>query len=575
MPQLTEPIMRRDLRGLWLLLAALTAGASTGHAAWGPDPVQISTTTAEVRLLVSCSDGADGALVAWQEGTNGIVRAHHLLASGDLDPAWPANGLIACAIADKRPYMDIVSDGTGGAYVVWLENASSTAMETADFYATRITPDGQVASGWPARGQLVGVAGLTRPDVAGDGSGGLYLVWPVYGGSPDYLEIRAHHLGPDNLPAGGWTGGSKSISGKQPSVTEDLWPQVIAASDGGALISWCQTASPAGTQRLMRIAPNGNAASGWAEGGMAIATFGGRIMSLPVRDALIAMTRSDGGDLFIFSASSLDYGGTQLRLRRLTESGLPAPAWTADGKLVVTDEFEQFGALDLLPDALDGAILGLFVFSLHVTRYDFWSFPASGASSQFASQYGWWYHDAVPTGAGNVFAAGSWTSKWNQYEPWPFVNFKQLPTPSGYTNFSESYSVNTLSYYGDVSICRATGGAIFMWSQDRERVGVFAMRFDSSGPVVDVAPEVPGGAMIRSWFDRAAGIRVAGSMAPGANGRIDVFDIVGRRVSTARIVAGGAFATIMPGTIELASGAYFVRVTHGDDVMSGRVAVVR
>jgi hypothetical protein len=31
----------------------------------------------------------------------------------------------------------------------------------------------------------------------------------------------------------------------------------------------------------------------------------------------------------------------------------------------------------------------------------------------------------------------------------------------------------------------------------------------------------------------------------------------------------------MPGTIELASGAYFVRVTHGDDVMSGRVAVVR
>lgn len=558
------------------VILSLLAPLDAVFAAWGPDPVQISAATEPKPQLAACTDGADGAIVAWQEGGGGIVRAHHILASGDVDVTWPAGGRVACSVADARPYLEAVSDGAGGAYIAWLENLSSTAFDSADLYVTRVGADGQIATGWPARGRLVGSIGYTLPDVAEDGSGGIYIVWPEFSSANvDWFQIRALHLGPDNQPAGGWSGGPVSVSGLQTSMTEDLWPQVVRASDGGAFIAWCQTASPAGTQRLMGIAPNGDPAPGWSQGGIAFAAFGDQIMGVPVRDPLIGMARSTGGDLFVFSGSRLDYGGNELRLRRLQEDGNPAPGWAAAGQLVVTDTFEPFGALDVLSDGLDGAILGYFALSLHVTQYDYWSFPAAGQISQFASVYGWSRNATIPTGTGNVYAAGMNPSRYSQYDPWPFLSFLQLATPPGFQNYRESHQEIVQSYYGDVAIVPATGGAIFLWTQHRVRFGVFAMRFNGAGQVVDVPAAAFPASSAGFRFVPGVGVRAEGVMPREMNGTVDLFDLAGRRLASTTFRAGRSFAVTLPGTLHLGAGVYFARIQAEDVHRTGCVVVMK
>jgi hypothetical protein len=60
-------------------------------------------------------------IVAWQDQCSGgvyDVYAHHVLASGSLDPAWPATGLAVSTTTDHHLSPTSASDGAGGAIVV-------------------------------------------------------------------------------------------------------------------------------------------------------------------------------------------------------------------------------------------------------------------------------------------------------------------------------------------------------------------------------------------------------------------------------------------------------------------------
>src|SRR6185503_17052638 len=100
----------------------------------------------------------------------GWLRARHLLASGDVDPAWPSPALV-CDREAARVEVGAVGDGNGGAYVWWIENQS--------LYLSRLAPNGQVAPGWLAGGRKLGdlLASKLRPIAVSDGAGGLYIGW--------------------------------------------------------------------------------------------------------------------------------------------------------------------------------------------------------------------------------------------------------------------------------------------------------------------------------------------------------------------------------------------------------------
>src|SRR5262249_11940815 len=95
------------------------------HGAWSAEPVQVHATTALCPAVWATDDGPAGAIIVWQENTDtgGLLKAQHLLADGELDPTWGA----PAAVSDRdasRPGIGVVADGSGGAYIWWMEGTS-------------------------------------------------------------------------------------------------------------------------------------------------------------------------------------------------------------------------------------------------------------------------------------------------------------------------------------------------------------------------------------------------------------------------------------------------------------------
>src|SRR5262245_32571088 len=118
-----------DMRSclLALLVAAMIAAPPPALAAWPHSPftnLPLCTAAYEQGGASIVSDGAGGAIVTWSDYRNGThydVYAHHVLASGAVDPAWPADGRAICTAANVQDSPTIVSDGAGGAIVAWLD----------------------------------------------------------------------------------------------------------------------------------------------------------------------------------------------------------------------------------------------------------------------------------------------------------------------------------------------------------------------------------------------------------------------------------------------------------------------
>lgn len=134
------------------------------------------------------SDGSGGAIVAYQFfGDDGSydVGAQRVTASGAIAPGWPDGGLLVCNAARDQTQPMIVTDGAGGAIVVWMDNRAFPTTRR-DVYASRVTADGTLATGWTANGTPVCVApgDQVAPVLASDGSGGAVIAWQDRRGHP-------------------------------------------------------------------------------------------------------------------------------------------------------------------------------------------------------------------------------------------------------------------------------------------------------------------------------------------------------------------------------------------------------
>src|SRR5262249_28775391 len=131
------------------------------------------------------TDGAGGAIVVWQDlrGPKVNVFARHVLASGELDAAWPAEGralltdpATLAADADQESPA-IVSDNRGGAIIAWEDNRSP--LSQTDIYAQHLLASGAVDPAWPANGLAMSAAPGVQHSfvIVSDGNTGALLAW--------------------------------------------------------------------------------------------------------------------------------------------------------------------------------------------------------------------------------------------------------------------------------------------------------------------------------------------------------------------------------------------------------------
>jgi hypothetical protein len=209
---------RRALVQTCLLACALASSCPSLYAWWEPGGSMVAGPPARPDGGAMCSDGAGGAIVAWSDWRDAPypsvdVYAHHLLADGSLDRHWPSLGRPLRIAPGIQYVFDAVSDGAGGAIVVWMDTsrAPPDGYVQGNLYATRIDSNGSIHSGWSAEGQPVDTATFVYSgsfSVCSDNAGGIYAAWEDH--RSGNRDIRAQHiLGNGQVPAG-WPASRRS-----------------------------------------------------------------------------------------------------------------------------------------------------------------------------------------------------------------------------------------------------------------------------------------------------------------------------------------------------------------------------
>jgi hypothetical protein len=184
----------------------------------------------------------------------------------------------------------------------------------------------------------------------------------------------------------------------------------------------------------------------------------------------------------------------------------------------------------------------------------------------------------VAKGDGGAFLAGfSPHGPSGPFQPPAYLRLDQSRAWPGWTVWSESHDQPVLSWYGDIALAPSgDGGAVFVWSQARDRFGLFARRFSATGQVTAVPSAPIPIELARVRFVAGQGVRVMVSLPADVPGRLELFDLGGRRKATQVLAGGTARKELMiPGTGRLSSGLYFVRLAARDGFQVARVVVAR
>ena len=144
---------------------------SDGTVAWATDGVALTQAGGYQWFAAIASDGAEGALVAWQDervsASDSLIYAQRVLSDGTV--AWATDGVRVSTEGRAELAPDILADGAGGAWVVW---------RSINIYAQRLRPDGTAR--WTGTLLVCDVnegAGQHHPRLVSDGAGGALVAW--------------------------------------------------------------------------------------------------------------------------------------------------------------------------------------------------------------------------------------------------------------------------------------------------------------------------------------------------------------------------------------------------------------
>jgi len=567
-----------------LLLALIMSGvllSSVSHAEWQPDGVPVATSTDYQTTQTMASDGAGGVIVTWHEyrtATNYDVYAQRISASGDL--LWTAGGVAISTVARDQSSPTIVSDGVGGAIVTWIDDRS--CCFSPDIFAQRIDASGAVL--WTLDGVAICTAAKAQiaPQIVSDGAGGAVIVWEdgrVSGLNTGVFAQRINAAGavlwtangvalctaPNNqyLPkivsdgAGGaiatwtdfriggvsdifvqrvdasgavvWTANGVGLSGP---ASSEYSPVIAVDGAGGAIVTWQDFRSGLGDIYAQRI--NALGAPQWMTDGVAISATGwdtnGQIVSDGAGGAIVTWH-------LLVSSEEFPNSDYDLYAQRVDASG--AVQWTPDGMAISTAVGNQTWST-MIPDGMGGAIVA-------------WEDSLVGDDSNYD----------IRGQRVNASGAVQWT-------------------PGGVAVCTADNEQRRPAILSD-----GGSGAIVAWEDFRNgsNMDIFALQVNSDGTIptgVGVTPRAsaialtsnyPNPFSTRTTFDL--------DLSVDADVVVDVFDVAGRRVRHVELGRLSAGSKAMPfdgagdNGRHLPSGIYFYRVSADGATVTQKMVIAR
>lgn len=220
---------------------------STGVPQWAADGVALCTAAGTQSNLVFASDGAGGAIATWEDnrGANTDIYAQRINGAGATQ--WTANGIAICTATNTQNFPFVSTDGAGGAVVAWQDNRNGSNL---DIYAQRVNAAGGVL--WPADGVGVCLDGAQEyaPVVAWDNTTGAIISWYDY--RSGQADVYARRVTPAGAPV--WTYDGTPICTASGGQSE---PHIVSDGAGGAVIAWYDARGTYGDVYAQRIDATG------------------------------------------------------------------------------------------------------------------------------------------------------------------------------------------------------------------------------------------------------------------------------------------------------------------------------
>lgn len=575
-------------RGLTLLVA-LGATLAMPRLAVGarPDDPRVNVplcTAADNQFVPSAvADGGGGVVVAWTDHRSGVdydVFAQHLLASGDVDPAWPVNGSPVCVAAGDQLFPVGVPDGSGGVVLAWIDRRGTDY----DLYAQHVLADGSTDAAWPVNGVALtlAVGDQLGPSIVSDGLGGAIVTWYDLRHGLDY-DIYAQHVTSGGVVDPAWPVDGLAVC---TAPGYQLFPVAVRDGAGGAIVAWYDPRTGAGYDiYAQHVLPAGVVDPAWPVDGLPVCTAPG--------DQVAPQITTDGaGGAIVAWADGRSGVDDDVYAQHVQASGAVDPAWIPGGVVVTAAVGDQL-APAILPDGSGGAIVAWTdaragnddVYLQRVRSdgriADGWPDDGRAACAAAGDQR---FPLLVTDGAGGAVVAwmdhrgndddvyAAHVGAAGVMDPaWP-IDGRALCLASG----DQAYPT---------PVPDGEGGALVAWQDGRGPIDVdiYAQRVFASGQLsldVVAAPAPPPVALAleppRPNPSRGGTLRVEFSLADGGDAVVEWLDLAGRRLESRDVssLGPGRHDIVLGVGRRTPPGVYFIRVRQGEVVRSARVVVV-
>jgi hypothetical protein len=309
-----------------------------GRTLWATNGILVCDASGDQVRPGIVSDGAGGAIIVWQDSRYGDLDLFAQRISSDGTPLWNHNGQPISTAAGDQGSAEIVSDGAGGAIIAWTDPGTDL-----DIRGQRIDMNGFVH--WAPNGRAICVASgdQTLNDIISDGAGGAILVWRDDRTS-NYSDIYAQRVNSDGM--GMWGPDGLAIC---TATDSQLRPRLLLQDDGGAIITWYDFRNSSTWDDIYAQKVTGTGGVLWAADGVAVYVG-------PGHQYLPQLTSDGNGGAII--AWQDDRNGDpmsdDLYAQRIDGSGGKLWAPSAVPVCVAWDIQRQ---VQLVPDGMGGAIM--------------------------------------------------------------------------------------------------------------------------------------------------------------------------------------------------------------------------
>ncbi len=356
-PQLTPVIAPDGMGGAIIAWQCLRTGTNydvyaqrlnvSGVPMWGADGIAICTDGMHQEEIRICPDGFGGAVITWVDNRSSIdedIYAQRVNANGSI--MWNINGIPVCIATNNQDGVQIISDGTGGAIIVWHDWRNGER----DIYAQRLDAGGFPVWEWNGSSVCTYPGNNQEwPQLVTDGANGAIITWADNRGTA--LDIYAQRIESDGSAS--WTANGIAVS-TAASIQGD--PQIAADGAGGAIITWQDFRN--GDYDIYAQRVNSSGAVQWTPDGVALCTaMNTQFDPFVVSDGL-------GGGIVAW----LDYRNAvtiDVYVRRVDAAG--TPLWAADG-IALTNGPDARNDARIVEDGAGGAIISWQINNIYVQR---------------------------------------------------------------------------------------------------------------------------------------------------------------------------------------------------------------